>query len=1115
MRMKMLTTSIRSAPRIRHRGPAVPHTGNIMWIVSALAFFSPPAGAHLSILRQGYESPGLNEPVDRFGAALAAGDFNGDGIEDLAIGSPQEVVGTLLNAGAVSIHWGTPLGITHEGAVIYTAQDAGGQDQAQMQFGFALAAGDFNGDGRDDLAIGAPGSDLGIPLAGAGQVYVMAGGPNGLSNWLELNQAEAGGAQEVGDRFGTSLAVGNFNGDATPYADLAVGAPGEDSNAGAVSWFTGSLLGLGFTASGTFRPSNLGGANQVGAQFGLALAAGNLLGSSHDDLAIGVPSFDDAQADAGGFWLVRGATGGLATAGAVFFTAWDFDQIQAGARLGSALATGRLFDGLYSSLAIGEPRRDGFGQDYGRVIVARGTVNGLDVANHVILRQESWSGSPEPDDLFGWSLATGAYYESWDYDVLVVGSPGETAASNFANGGRINLFRGTASGPESMSWEPGYDQSNLGDFPNRDNQFGFALACGTLDGTGRANIIIGSPGEESNAGQVHIVAPWRQPPDPEFRHATTYDCEGSLVYSLKPFDQVYIASTTKVMTVLLACERSQLPPSHPNFLDFNAQYTVPAWVANDIPGSQVPLVRGERLTVGDLAFTCLLLSGNDAANAIAHAIYGGNENTCLPAFVAEMNARAAQLGMTGTHFHNPAGLDNEPVGPELGEHYSTPVDMAKLARAAMQNPLFAEIAGTLTYSTTRRFPDGLGGFTATPWQCQSFFTGVIQNGIQPATGIKGGRTPKAQVTGLFSADADQGGTVIATTFLTNPDNGSRYVPDAANLLSIALEECSTPLVFNPQYLPFRFNLPGLSTFTGDISGGATTLDVFGLRNLDMSFELFRTQGAGPTAARPELQRITQITFEPGETVPFGIAPFDGHRPLVLTNLGDIDAELRVTRSYLPGVALDLTIPPGGQATIPAFDSPSLLSNIAIQIENLTQFGRLRADLSVEERYFFDLPQIPAGDGSVFQARIERNGGILDDSIEILLFGLDPNPGSRLFAAVYDADSFADVPIGEAGRFAPDTAAPVVRGLSASPNPFAARTELSFELLRPARAELRIFDVTGREVHASRPSALRPGRWSVAWDGQRGDASTAPPGIYFYRLYLDGVESGGGKLVRVR
>lgn len=129
-----------------------------------------------------------------------------------------------------------------------------------------------------------------------------------------------------------------------------------------------------------------------------------------------------------------------------------------------------------------------------------------------------------------------------------------------------------------------------------------------------------------------------------------------------------MASTTKIMTALLTLEEE----------DLDRYFTVNSR-AIQVEGSSMGLQAGDRATLRILAAGMLLASGNDAANAAAVRIAGSIE-----AFAARMNLRAAEIGMTNTHFVTPSGLDDE-------EHYSTAYDMALLAREALKNSDFAAI----------------------------------------------------------------------------------------------------------------------------------------------------------------------------------------------------------------------------------------------------------------------------------------------------------------------------------------------------------------------------------------------------------------------------------------
>ncbi|MBR6729518.1 MAG: D-alanyl-D-alanine carboxypeptidase, partial [Clostridia bacterium] len=136
------------------------------------------------------------------------------------------------------------------------------------------------------------------------------------------------------------------------------------------------------------------------------------------------------------------------------------------------------------------------------------------------------------------------------------------------------------------------------------------------------------------------------------------------------------ASTTKIMTALLAIEN----------LDPNAQLTASETAVQiDRDGSNMGILRDEVLTVEQLLYGLLVHSANDAANVLAEAVAGD-----ISAFVDKMNVRAAELGMTNTHFVNTHGYHDD-------EHYTTARDLLTLSMHAMENELFRKIVGTTQY----------------------------------------------------------------------------------------------------------------------------------------------------------------------------------------------------------------------------------------------------------------------------------------------------------------------------------------------------------------------------------------------------------------------------------
>ncbi len=154
---------------------------------------------------------------------------------------------------------------------------------------------------------------------------------------------------------------------------------------------------------------------------------------------------------------------------------------------------------------------------------------------------------------------------------------------------------------------------------------------------------------------------------------------GRLLFSKNADQRSLIASTTKIMTALLICEKC-------NVLD---QMRIPK-EAVGVEGSSMYLQEGEKLTLQELLYGLMLSSGNDAAVALALYCSGSIEE-----FANQMNDKARSLGMTQTHFVNPNGLDAE-------NHYSTARDLAILASYAMENPIFSKTVSTKTITIGQR-----------------------------------------------------------------------------------------------------------------------------------------------------------------------------------------------------------------------------------------------------------------------------------------------------------------------------------------------------------------------------------------------------------------------------
>jgi hypothetical protein len=383
---------------------------------------------------------GTAESGDRFGSALAAGDFNGDGFADLAAGASGEDVGSAFDAGAVSVLYGSASGLTTSGGRLFT--QVGSPAATAEEFGHALAAGDFNHDGFADLAAGAPFESVGSADQ-AGAVSILPGSAAGLTATGGRLFTQVGGTVEANDNFGSALAAGDFNNDS--FADLAAGAPGEAvgsaGGAGAVSVLPGSASGL--TATGGRLFTQVGGAAEVGDRFGSALAAGDFNNDSFADLAAGAP-FERVGSTyaAGAISTLPGSASGLTTSGGRLFTqvgsaAETFDLF------GFALAAGDFNHDSFADLGVGAPWEDvGSAGQAGAVSVLPGSAAGLTATGGRLFTQVG--GTIEADDQFGAQLAAGDFNDNGFAD-LAAAAPTEDL-NTIPDAGAVSVLHGSASG---------------------------------------------------------------------------------------------------------------------------------------------------------------------------------------------------------------------------------------------------------------------------------------------------------------------------------------------------------------------------------------------------------------------------------------------------------------------------------------------------------------------------------------------------------------------------------------------------------------------------------------------------------------------------------------------
>lgn len=393
-----------------------------------------------------------------FGSSVSsAGDVNGDGYADVIVGAPNFDNGE-ANEGRAFLYPGTSSGLSTTSA--WTAEG----NQVDAFFGWPVAtAGDVNGDGYSDVAIGAYGYDNG--QTDEGRAFVYLGSASGLSS----TPAWTAEGDQDNAWFGYSLATaGDVNGDG--YSDIVIGSLYYDNgntDEGRSFLYLGSASGLSSTPAWTAE------VDQDSANFGYPVApAGDVNGDGFSDVIVGAYLYDNGQTNEGGAFLYLGSSLGLSSA-----PAWTAEGNQFMAYLGNSVASAGDVNGDgYSDVIVGATYYDNGEADEGKAFLYLGSASGLGSA--VWTAEGNQNGAR-----FGVPSASAGDVNGDGYSDVVIGAP------YFDNGetdeGRVFVYLGSASGLSSSPWTAEGNQNSA--------NFGASIAsAGDVNGDGYCDLVVGS-----------------------------------------------------------------------------------------------------------------------------------------------------------------------------------------------------------------------------------------------------------------------------------------------------------------------------------------------------------------------------------------------------------------------------------------------------------------------------------------------------------------------------------------------------------------------------------------------------------------------------------------------
>ncbi len=998
-------------------------------------YLGSPTGLQASPAWQyAHNDPGF--ALARFGSSVApAGDVNGDGYDDIIIGADFSGDG----AGAAFVFLGGVGGLSP--AVNWSLSGGAGH-----RFGISVSgAGDVNGDGYDDVIIGATGAGGSTPQGDPyyGVAYVYHGGPAGLASFPTTRLF----GLQFGAAHGRAVAgAGDVNGDG--YADVVVGSPLWDSPSGSTDTgraqiFPGSAGGVSTTPIFEER------GNAAFAQFGAAVApAGDVNGDGLADVVVGVPSRIDGLPNNGYAAVVRGARAGVGTPSIYWFVPRG-NAAGFGAVVGTA---GDVNNDGFSDLIVGSPLYANGQTEEGAAEIFygggdppfsslfNGSVNG-------------WHNST----FLGWVTTTVGDVDGDGFSDVAVSAPNLNV--NMAADGGVLLYNGSASGLSATRLWAG-EQSG--------GSFGYAVAAaGDVNGDGYGDVIVGAP-LTGSSGKAYV---WHG----------------------GPFG----------------------PSSGP--ADWSASFgTAGAWFGASVAGA------------GDV-------NGDGYADVIIGAPNDENDQTdegraylflgsaaglaAAPAWVVEGDQAGARLGISVAS-----------AGDVNRDGYSDVIVGADMWDIALSPPFSLPDAGLVLV-----YHGGAGGPATAPALTIGGAASLYQFGscVAPAGDIDGDGYSDVIVAARYAdvTTTDEGEVYV---FRGSPSglsstahwshrsgqafaNLGSWVAGAGDVNGDGYSDVIVGALFADRN-GYQDNGQAL-VFAGPLTGAAATTPLWSFAGQQSFENLGNAVGAAGDINGDGFADI--LTGSPGYTANFfgegRMLVFYGNRLFNVENTRSWQARQRRGDDSAPLALL------GRTGTPPALRLKALGASAA---------GRSRVRLEWEVKPL----------GLLFDGQLSGRGTWADNGLggagnpptldsgnltlpaaatahwRLRVASRSPyHPHSPWISPAGNGPQEADVRVGNPALTSvggPGLPLGAPLAVSAAPNPFNPRTSLLFALPREGRVKVELFDLRGRLL-ATLLDEVRPaGRVELAWDGRDGEGRPLSSGAYHARVTAAG-QVGSARLLLVR